>query len=153
MGFKVTPIVYRLLSSKPLAWSISRRNMVQAHNRKRTPVRIAFGKIIREKRLILGLSQEKLAEKADLHTNYVWLRISVPDAWVCCGSVKLGLAEWATQYCAPRKSGPWSFSATCIHPSRAVTCIPIGDGGGCGSPVALPLVCWRWFVIDRKSVV
>jgi len=45
--------------------------MVQAHNRKRTPVRIAFGKIIREKRLILGLSQEKLAEKADLHTNYV----------------------------------------------------------------------------------
>lgn len=46
-------------------------NMVQAHNRKRTPIRIAFGKIIREKRLILGLSQEKLAEKADLHTNYV----------------------------------------------------------------------------------
>lgn len=45
--------------------------MVQAHNRKRTPVRIAFGKIIREKRLTLGLSQEKLAEKADLHTNYV----------------------------------------------------------------------------------
>lgn len=45
--------------------------MVQAHNRKRTPVRIAFGKIVREKRLILGLSQEKLAEKADLHTNYV----------------------------------------------------------------------------------
>ncbi|WP_036746558.1 helix-turn-helix domain-containing protein [Parachlamydia acanthamoebae] len=45
--------------------------MVQAHNRKRTPLRIAFGKIIREKRLILGLSQEKLAEKADLHTNYV----------------------------------------------------------------------------------
>jgi transcriptional regulator with XRE-family HTH domain len=46
-------------------------NMVQAHNRKRTPVRIAFGKIIREKRLVLGLSQEKLAEKANLHTNYV----------------------------------------------------------------------------------
>jgi transcriptional regulator with XRE-family HTH domain len=45
--------------------------MVQAHNRKRTPVRIAFGKIIREKRLLMGLSQEKLAEKADLHTNYV----------------------------------------------------------------------------------
>lgn len=45
--------------------------MTQAHNRKRTPLRIAFGKIIREKRLALALSQEKLAEKADLHTNYV----------------------------------------------------------------------------------
>lgn len=45
--------------------------MVKAHNRKKTPVRVAFGKIIREKRLSLGLSQEKLAEQADLHTNYV----------------------------------------------------------------------------------
>lgn len=45
--------------------------MVQAHNRKKTPVRIAFGKIVRQKRLLLDLSQEKLAEKADLHTNYV----------------------------------------------------------------------------------
>jgi transcriptional regulator with XRE-family HTH domain len=45
--------------------------MVPAHNRKRTAIRIAFGKIVREKRLLLGLSQEKLAEKADLHTNYV----------------------------------------------------------------------------------
>ena len=45
--------------------------MVQAHNRKKTSARVAFGKIVREKRLILGLSQEKLAEKADLHTNYV----------------------------------------------------------------------------------
>ena len=45
--------------------------MAEAHNRKRTPIRIAFGKIVREKRLLLGLSQEKLAEKADLHTNYV----------------------------------------------------------------------------------
>jgi transcriptional regulator with XRE-family HTH domain len=43
----------------------------QAHNRKHTPIRRAFGKIVREKRLGLGLSQEKLAEKADLHTNYV----------------------------------------------------------------------------------
>lgn len=45
--------------------------MTQAHNRKRTPIRINFGKIVREKRLALGLSQEKLAEKANLHTNYV----------------------------------------------------------------------------------
>jgi transcriptional regulator with XRE-family HTH domain len=42
-----------------------------AHNRKKTPVRIAFGKIVREKRIAMALSQEKLAEKADLHTNYV----------------------------------------------------------------------------------
>lgn len=42
-----------------------------AHNRKITPIRVAFGKIIKERRLIFGLSQEKLAEKANLHTNYV----------------------------------------------------------------------------------
>ncbi len=45
--------------------------MVDAHNRKKTPIRVGFGKIVREKRLALGLSQEKLAEKANLHTNYV----------------------------------------------------------------------------------
>lgn len=45
--------------------------MTKAHNRKKTPVRITFGKIIRENRLSLCLSQEKLAEQADLHTNYV----------------------------------------------------------------------------------
>lgn len=33
--------------------------------------RIAFGKRVREIRLELGLSQEKLAELADLHRNYV----------------------------------------------------------------------------------
>ncbi|MFA6915661.1 MAG: helix-turn-helix transcriptional regulator [Parachlamydiales bacterium] len=41
------------------------------HRTERTPLRVAFGKIVREKRLALGLSQEKLAEKADLHINYV----------------------------------------------------------------------------------
>lgn len=46
-------------------------DMAKAHNRKKTPIRVAFGKIVREKRLSLGLSQEKLAEQADLHTNYV----------------------------------------------------------------------------------
>jgi len=45
--------------------------MAQPHNVKRTPIRLAFGKIVREKRLALNLSQEKLAERADLHTNYV----------------------------------------------------------------------------------
>lgn len=47
------------------------KKVTQAHNRKKTPIRIAFGKIVREKRIALALSQEKLAEKADLHTNYV----------------------------------------------------------------------------------
>jgi transcriptional regulator with XRE-family HTH domain len=46
-------------------------DMAQAHNRKKTLTRLTFGKIVKEKRLDLGLSQEKLAEKADLHTNYV----------------------------------------------------------------------------------
>ena len=33
--------------------------------------RILFGKRVRELRLALGLSQEKLAEIAELHRNYV----------------------------------------------------------------------------------
>ena len=33
--------------------------------------RILFGKRIRELRLAVGLSQEKLAEMAELHRNYV----------------------------------------------------------------------------------
>ena len=33
--------------------------------------RILFGKRVRELRLALGLSQEKLAEISDLHRNYV----------------------------------------------------------------------------------
>lgn len=36
-----------------------------------TDPRILFGKRIRELRLRRGLSQEKLAEQADLHRNYV----------------------------------------------------------------------------------
>ena len=42
-----------------------------SHNRKRTPVRIAFGKHIREKRYDLNMTQEELAEKANLHPTYV----------------------------------------------------------------------------------
>ena len=38
--------------------------------RKTTP-RILFGKRLRELRLERGISQEKLAEMADLHRNYV----------------------------------------------------------------------------------
>jgi len=38
---------------------------------RKTKLQIAFGKILREKRLMAGLSQEDLAEKADLHFTYV----------------------------------------------------------------------------------
>ncbi len=34
-------------------------------------VRKSFGKNLRERRLALGLSQEELAERADLHRTYV----------------------------------------------------------------------------------
>jgi transcriptional regulator with XRE-family HTH domain len=45
--------------------------MVGGHNRKRTKVRIEFGQKVRRKRYELDLSIEQLAEKADLHPNYV----------------------------------------------------------------------------------
>lgn len=45
--------------------------MKESHNRKRTQIRIEFGRKVRKKRYDLGISQEKLAELADLHHNYV----------------------------------------------------------------------------------
>ena len=45
--------------------------MKEAHNRKRTKLRIEFGARVRKRRYDLGISQEKLAELADLHHNYV----------------------------------------------------------------------------------
>ena len=45
--------------------------MKETHNMKRTKSRIDFGRKIRQMRHDLGLSQEKLAELADLHHNYV----------------------------------------------------------------------------------
>lgn len=45
--------------------------MKGSHNRKRTSIRVAFGLEIRRRRHALDLSQEELAEKAELHTNYV----------------------------------------------------------------------------------
>ena len=45
--------------------------MKETHNMKRTKARIDFGRKVRQKRHELDLSQEKLAEQADLHTNYV----------------------------------------------------------------------------------
>lgn len=45
--------------------------MKETHNRKRTKIRIEFGAKVRRRRYDLGFSQEKLAELADLHHNYV----------------------------------------------------------------------------------
>jgi transcriptional regulator with XRE-family HTH domain len=45
--------------------------MVGGHNRKRTKERIEFGRKVRQKRYELDWSIEKLAEKANLHANYV----------------------------------------------------------------------------------
>jgi len=42
-----------------------------SHNRKRTPIRIEFGKRIRDKRYDANMTQEELAEKANLHPTYV----------------------------------------------------------------------------------
>ncbi len=45
--------------------------MSGSHNRKKTPIRAEFGKKVREKRCSLNLTQEELAEKADLHHTYI----------------------------------------------------------------------------------
>jgi transcriptional regulator with XRE-family HTH domain len=45
--------------------------MSKSHNHKKTYIRVAFGKRVRAKREGLGLTQEKLAEKADLHHTYI----------------------------------------------------------------------------------
>lgn len=42
-----------------------------SHNRQKTPIRKAFGIQVRMKRYELGLTQEELAEKADIHPTYV----------------------------------------------------------------------------------
>lgn len=45
--------------------------MSGAHNRKKTEIRLAFGRFIRVKRAELGLSQEALAERSGLHPTYI----------------------------------------------------------------------------------
>lgn len=40
-------------------------------NRRKTPARTAFGKLVRQKRLDLELTQEELAEKSSLHPTYI----------------------------------------------------------------------------------
>lgn len=43
----------------------------EPHNRKKTPVRKAFGLKVRMRRFEIQMTQEELAEKADLHPTYV----------------------------------------------------------------------------------
>ena len=43
----------------------------ESHNRKKTPIRKAFGLKVRMRRFEVGITQEELAEKADLHPTYV----------------------------------------------------------------------------------
>lgn len=43
----------------------------ESHNRKKTPIRKAFGLKVRMRRFEIGITQEDLAEKADLHPTYV----------------------------------------------------------------------------------
>lgn len=43
----------------------------EPHNRKKTPVRRAFGLRVRMLRFEREMTQEELAEKADLHPTYV----------------------------------------------------------------------------------
>lgn len=45
--------------------------MGESHNRKKTPIRKSFGLKVRMRRYEIGLTQEELAEKADLHPTYV----------------------------------------------------------------------------------
>jgi transcriptional regulator with XRE-family HTH domain len=42
-----------------------------SHNRKKTPIRKAFGLKVRMRRFEMGMTQEQLAEKADMHPTYV----------------------------------------------------------------------------------
>lgn len=43
----------------------------ETHNRRKTPIRKAFGLKVRMRRFEIGITQEELAEKADLHPTYV----------------------------------------------------------------------------------
>lgn len=45
--------------------------MAKSSLKKKHPVLIQFAKTMRQRRYELGLTQEQLAEKADLHVNYV----------------------------------------------------------------------------------
>lgn len=50
---------------------IKKKQAVKTPKERKTPLQREFGKIIREKRLAMGFSQEELAEHAGLHFTYV----------------------------------------------------------------------------------
>lgn len=50
---------------------VRKKQVPKAPKERKTPLQKEFGKIVREKRLDLGISQEELAERADLHFTYV----------------------------------------------------------------------------------
>ncbi len=55
-----------------LAYVYFRGHMAkESHNRKKTAVRKSFGLKVRMRRFEIGMTQEELAEKADLHPTYV----------------------------------------------------------------------------------
>ena len=43
----------------------------ESHNRKKTPIRKAFGLKVRMRRFEMEITQEELAEKSELHPTYV----------------------------------------------------------------------------------
>ncbi len=43
----------------------------KSHNRKKTPVRKAFGLKVRMRRFLMEMTQEELAEKSDMHFTYI----------------------------------------------------------------------------------
>jgi transcriptional regulator with XRE-family HTH domain len=47
------------------------KKVLESHNRKKTAARVEFGKLVKNKRIELGLTQEALAERAHLHHTYV----------------------------------------------------------------------------------
>jgi transcriptional regulator with XRE-family HTH domain len=48
-----------------------KKQVSKAPKERKTPLQKEFGRIVREKRLALEISQEELAERADLHFTYV----------------------------------------------------------------------------------
>jgi transcriptional regulator with XRE-family HTH domain len=72
----------------------------------------AFGQVIRKRRKTQGLSQEALAEKADLHTNYVSLverGLSAPALDTICAladALGLSVSDLALQMEAHAKRSP-----------------------------------------------
>src|SRR5690606_35900008 len=65
---------HRLLnreSEVPSLLHIRKVKMASSHNRKKTRIRVTFGKRVRLKRHELEMTQEELAEKCGLHPTYV----------------------------------------------------------------------------------